>query len=159
MTGEQDFTRVIGRALPYDGPHSRASVVAAAEGVSYLVRYLNNATQPVTAEHTLAWASTIDAVLSRVKAAVYGLDQLFGQLSAAAAAQAETPGLYDASAASAAERHSEGARLARELAEQLSELRQRVVVWDGFRPVAGLAHELDQVHSVSARLGNDPDDE
>ncbi|PXY16496.1 hypothetical protein BAY59_38450 (plasmid) [Prauserella coralliicola] len=150
---DRELTDVIEEHLPYDGPHSRDTVIAAAHGVSYLIRYLNNATQSGTARHTLAWANTIDATVSSVKAAVYGMDQLLEQLSAAAAAAAEDPTLYDAQSA-AAERAAEGARVARELAARLDEMRSAVVTWEGFRCVGGLARQLEDAHSLSARLGN-----
>jgi hypothetical protein len=142
------------RQLPYDGPHSRDSVIAAADGMAYLVRYLNNATQPVTARHTLAWSNTIDEVVSRIKAAVYGMDQLFDQLGAAARAAAKDPTLYDARAALDV-RHQEGAKVALQLADRLNEIRRLLVVWEEHRPVGGLAAELDHVHSMSTRLGNE----
>ncbi|TDX84941.1 hypothetical protein [Amycolatopsis arida] len=58
---ERELVEVIEAHLPYDGPHSRDTVIAAAEGLPHLIRYLNNATQPGTARRTLEWANTIDS--------------------------------------------------------------------------------------------------
>lgn len=145
---------------PYDGPHGPESVQTAARSLERLVRYLNNATQPSIAQHTLAQATSIDGIVSGLEAAVYGLDQLVDQLSAAARTQAARPDVYDARAEHREEQHSEGARKARELAEKLDAIRPLLIVWEDWRPVGGLAVELEHVHSLSARLGNDlPDDE
>lgn len=154
-----DRGEAVDEIWPYDGPHSAESVRTAASALSDLVRYLNNATQPGAARSTLPWANSIDSIVSSLKASVYGLDQLVDQLSAAARVQAARPDIYDADAENREERHSEGARKATELAEKLSELRPSLVEWDGYRAVGGLAVELERVHSISARLGNDPDEE
>ncbi|TKG61503.1 hypothetical protein [Prauserella endophytica] len=159
MSSDDDLVDVIEEQVPYDGPHSRESVIGAAQGVAHLVRYLNNATQPGTARYTLEWASTIDSVLGTMKGALYGMDQLFEQLSAAAAAAAEDPTVYDARAAQREDRHPDGARVARELAETLNGVRQHLAVWQGFRVVGGMAAELERAHSLSARLGNERSDD
>lgn len=152
---ELDAYDVVEQHWPYDGPHSRDTVLEAARAVSGLVRYLNNATQPGTARYTLEWANTIDSVVSNVKSAVYGLDQLLDQLSSAAKAAAEDPTIYDANSPRPEDRTAEGARIARELADQLQAMRQSVAVWEGgYRVVGGLAHQFDTAHSLSARLGN-----
>lgn len=158
---EPDIDRrdVVDEFWPYDGPHSRETVIDAANAIPDLVRYLNNATQPGTAARTLAWANTIDALVSAIKTSVYRMDQLIDQLAAAARTQAADPSVYDARATTAAERHNEGAQQARELADKLNELRPLLVTWEGFRAVGGLAKELEEVHSISARLANDPAEE
>jgi hypothetical protein len=85
--------------FPYDGPHNRDSVVAAAGMISRLGRYLNNATQPHIAEHTLEWASAIGDIVNSLHATVVGFDQLLGQLTHALHKQGQNPTLYDATRA------------------------------------------------------------
>lgn len=152
---EDTILELIEDKLPYDGPHSRDTVIEAAAGINHLMRYLNNATQPVTAERTLEWVSTIYDVLGNIKGAAYKLDQLLEQLSMAATAAAEDPSVYDASS-STEERHAEGAQAARELADALTEMRPTVRVSpDGLRTVGGLARQLEDAHNLASRLGND----
>lgn len=151
-----DHRDVVEHFWPYDKPNAE-DVVTAAGALPDIVRYLNNATQPDKAQRTLPFANSIDTIISSLKSSVYGLDQLVEQLSTAARAQAARPDVYDARAENPKERHTEGTQQALELAEKLSELRSRLVVWDGFRAVGGLAVELESVHSTSARIGNDPD--
>lgn len=92
---ERDFGGVIEEFFPYDGPHSRDSVADAASGAAALVRYLNNATGPGNGRRTLDRAPTVWRVLGGVHSLVAGLDQLLGQLAAAAQRQAGDPTLYD----------------------------------------------------------------
>ena len=140
MNGERELLNAIRECVPYDGPHSAATVAGAAHGLSVLVRYLNNATGPGNARTTLAWAPTVHRVLGDLAAAVHGLDQLFTQLVAATTRQASDPTLYD-------DRPGRpGADTAHALAAQLTELR-RTASW--------LARSLDQARELSAHLGND----
>jgi hypothetical protein len=161
-----DTDDVLATVFPNDGPHSRDTVIDAASAISKLVRYLNNATQPGTARRTLEWANTIDSIISNIKAAVHGLDQLFDQLGAAATAAAADPTIYDAESgrltpaekSSTADireaRRKAGAQSARHLADLLQQMRPAVVVTEGWRVTGGLARQLEDAHSVSVRLGN-----
>lgn len=92
MTDEQEFTQVIGRALPYDGPHTPETVQDAAAGISALVRYLNNATSK---RGTFDYVSDIYPVLTALEAAAYGLDQLLIQLGEKFTEYSDDPAMYD----------------------------------------------------------------
>src|ERR687887_486119 len=91
-TDDRDLADVIEQHLPYDGPHTREKVLDAAHGLSALVRYMCNATQPPASTRTLGWAATVHQALGGVRGAVYGLDPLFRQLADAMERQAaQTP--------------------------------------------------------------------
>lgn len=136
----------IADVVPYDGPHDMWTVRAAADGVSQLVRYLNNATGPWNAKHTLHYASTTDSIIASIKAATYGLDQLLGQLRDGMIEQADRPDLYDANLRD----DPTAARIAAtELAARINDARAAAT---------GAAHALEAAHSISARLGNRTDD-
>lgn len=90
-----DVCDLIEQHFPYDGPHSADTIRGAAATLAELVRYLNNATGPGNARRTLEWAATIDRVLGTLNTALYGLDQLLGQLAEGMRAQATDPTLYD----------------------------------------------------------------
>jgi hypothetical protein len=95
-TEEQDVYRWIEDRFPYDGPHSRDTVIEAALVLSRLVRYLNNATQPGIARHTLEWAHTVDQIVGNMAGAAYGQNQLLEQLALSLTQQASNdPTLYD----------------------------------------------------------------
>jgi hypothetical protein len=89
---ERDLPEVIAERLPYNGPHSAETVTDAAQAVSALVRYLTNATRTRAA---LPDAATVDDVLGSVESAVYGLDQLCGQLADELARQRAGGVLFD----------------------------------------------------------------
>lgn len=128
MRGDRDesvLADVIEEHVPFDGPYSRETVIAAATGVSHLVRYLTTATQSVEGSDTLEWISMVDAVLGRVTAAAAGMDQLLEQLGDAVWRLAGLARATDAHAASVEERIAEGVRMAYELTDQLNTLRQR----------------------------------
>src|SRR5918992_2131628 len=91
----EPFHVVVGRVLPYDGPHSADTVEEAASGLPVLVRYLSNATGPWDGETTLRYAPTVDVVLGGLHAAAYGMDQLLSQLADALERHAGDPSLYD----------------------------------------------------------------
>lgn len=65
----------VDQAFPYDGPHSPTSVVAAAEAVAQLVRYLANATRTVHLP-----APDLSATLRDLGVAVSRYDQVIRQL-------------------------------------------------------------------------------
>lgn len=78
----------------YDGPHTPATVEAAAESIHSLVRYLANATSPGNGETTLRHAPQVYQVLRHLTAATGDMDQLLGQISDAAGRHARDS-LYD----------------------------------------------------------------
>jgi hypothetical protein len=137
---ERDLTEVIAEYLPYDGPHSRDTVIEAARGVSALVRYLNNATGHWNARATLKWAPTTYSILGGLSAAICGLDQLLAQLAEATEQQATNSTLYD-------DRHDRPGRdTARALTSELTRTRQ---------VVHQLRDALECSHSLSSHLGHD----
>ncbi|WP_300007463.1 hypothetical protein [Pseudonocardia sp.] len=87
-----DAYEVVEAYWPYDGPYGPEQTVVAAVMVERLVRYLNNATQKRTA---LPYPATAGSVLASLHAAVFGLQQLVGQLARFAEVQAGDPSLYD----------------------------------------------------------------
>lgn len=114
-----DVYEVVERYFPFDGPHSREAVVAAARGAAELVRYLNNATSPGNDRRTVDRGPTVYRVLGGVHSLVDGLDQLLHQLAGAMRELAGDPTLYDdrgdrpaAPAALAVADHLEQARVA-----------------------------------------------
>lgn len=115
--GDQDFSDLIERCFPYDGPHSGDSVADAATGAAALIRYLNNATGAGNGRRTLEWAATVYEVAGGVHAVVVGLDQLLGQLAGAMRRQAGDPTLSDD------RRDRSAAETAREVATRLDEAR------------------------------------
>jgi hypothetical protein len=143
MTDDLDFTDVIDDHLPYDGPRTQDSVVEAARGVSHLVRYLNNATQPAYAGKTLEWAVTTYGVVGNLRAAVAGMEQLLGQLADRLERQAaDDATLYD-------DRRSPeyaAGTTAREMATELV---------DALGPLGDLAVKLDRASNLGAHLGNE----
>ncbi|MGQ0576172.1 MAG: hypothetical protein ACT4RN_18505, partial [Pseudonocardia sp.] len=88
-----DAYELVERYWPYDGPYCAELTTAAALMVERLVRYLNNATFGKPA--ALPAASTAGYVLASLQAAVFGFDQLCGQLGGVAAELAEDPTLND----------------------------------------------------------------
>jgi hypothetical protein len=162
----EDVSDVVEAALPYDGPHSRDTVIDAARLMAGAGRYLNNATQPHTADTTLAWASTIGSVLGNVKTTLYQLDQLLDQLAQAALRLAEDPTVYSDQVPydrntprdqHLAARHDAGVTALMTLADQLRQIRPDLVTWDdhGFRPVGGIAQKLEGPHSLAGQLGHE----
>lgn len=135
---EDVYSWVEGR-FPYDGPHSRDRVIDAALGMSGLVRYMNNATQP-SKPYTLDWVATVDRVLGGVGAATYGLDQLFEQLGSALERQASSPTVYDD------RRDRTGARSAQEAAFLLGKARAAV---------SDLALAIEATRAATSHLGNE----
>jgi hypothetical protein len=131
---------VVERVLPYDGPHSADTVRDAADGLSALVRYLNNATGRWNAERTLRQAPDVADVLGDLEAAVGGLDQLLAQLADALDNLGDDPTLYD-------DRRDPAAAGVAGLASE------RVLVAREFASV--LAKNLADAHGLTARLGHD----
>jgi hypothetical protein len=86
---------VVERVFPHDGPHSADTVREAANGLSALVRYRNNATGGWNGKATLRLAPTVDAILGGLHAAAFGLHQLLSQLGEALVRQSADPSLYD----------------------------------------------------------------
>jgi hypothetical protein len=137
----EPFHVVVERVLPYDGPHSAATVEEAANGLPALVRYLNNATGPWNGE-TLRYAPTVDAILAGLHAAAYGLDQLLSQLAAALTTQAADPALYDD------RRDRPGADVALGAAGRILAARDAGMAF---------AEAVTDVRELSAHLGHDLD--
>lgn len=77
---------------PYDGPHSTKTVTDAADAISVLVRYINNATSMAG---RYCYMSKVAMVADSLAAAAFGLDQLLDQMSAAIDQHIATGGLYD----------------------------------------------------------------
>lgn len=93
---DQDVYDWLEERFPYDGPHSRDSVIDASVVVSRLIRYLNNATQPGIAKRTLEWANTTDQIVGNLAGAAYGQQQLLEQLADRMSVQARDDAtLYD----------------------------------------------------------------
>lgn len=142
MNEKQDVYDWIEDRFPYDGPHDRDTVIEASVVISRLVWYLNNATQPVIAKHTLEWANTVDLLVGNMAGAAYGQNQLLDQLAFSLTRQAsEDPTLYD-------DRRDDahpGAATANEAAGALTEA---VGIVDQLGTV------LDRARSYTTHLGN-----
>lgn len=99
-TGQDDDSDIAPRGAevveqhwPYDGPYGHYRTGAAAAALERLVRYLNNATGKASA---LPYPSTAGDVITDVRAAAHGLDQLLTQLADFYERQAwDNPNLYD----------------------------------------------------------------
>lgn len=128
---------VVDRYWPYDGPHTPETVTAAAQALSGLVRYLNNATRR---RDTLPDAATVHGVVSELGIVVSRLPQLLAQLEGAADRMAADPSLYDD------RRDRPATRTARELAGELAAAQVSV---------GPLAVRLAEAANRSARLGNE----
>jgi hypothetical protein len=87
-------------------------VVQAAIGVAELVRRLNHATHPTGSGTALPWPSSVGRVAGQIDAALWGIEQLLGQLAHRLDAFADHPRLYhdqrrdDREAAATAARHA-----------------------------------------------------
>lgn len=81
----EECDRAIDAVWPYDGPHDRDSLIAAARALHQLVRYLNNGTQ-----HRPEFAATTYFLLTGVESALVSTHQLFQQLSRHLDEQADT---------------------------------------------------------------------
>lgn len=92
---DRELPDLIAERMPYDGPHSAETVTDAAESISALVRYLNNATGPGNGHTTLEHAATVDRVVGYLESATAGLDQLLGQLAGVLEWQARERDVYD----------------------------------------------------------------
>jgi len=77
---------------PYDGPHSTKKVTDAAQAISALVRYINNATSTT---RRYRYMSDVAKVANSLAAAAYGLDQLLDQMSYSIDQHIAAGGLYD----------------------------------------------------------------
>ncbi|MFI5614646.1 hypothetical protein [Amycolatopsis sp. NPDC051903] len=160
----EDTADVIGTVFPYDGPHSRDTVIDAARAMAAIGRYLNNATQPGKA--TLEWGSTIGSIIGSVKTVLFQFDQLLDQLAEGSLRLAEDPTLYSDQTPYPkgmpheqwmAARHDDGVRTAMTLADQLRQIRTALVTWDsqGFFPIGGIPTQLEKPHSLAIQLGHD----
>jgi hypothetical protein len=136
----ESLSVVVERVLPYDGPHSADTLRDASNGLSALVRYLNNATGPWNAERTLRQTPDVADALGGLGAAVGRLDQLLGQLADALDNLGRDPTLYDdgrdRAAVGVAGLASERVLVAREIASVL-------------------ATNLADAHGLTAHLGHD----
>lgn len=92
---DKDFDDLIEEHFPYDGPHSRDTVLDAARVISGLVRYLNNATGPGNGQETLQYGPTVYRLLGAISNATQGLDQLLEQVTDALDRVADDLTLYD----------------------------------------------------------------
>ncbi|GAB3916217.1 hypothetical protein GCM10029964_128910 [Kibdelosporangium lantanae] len=136
MTEREDVEDIIERHWPYDGPHEADTVIDAANAISGLVRYMNNATQY---RHTLQYAPQVNRVLGALGGAAYGLDQLVDQLKDTVYRLAQDKTLYD-------DRHNRpGSQTASELIAELVKV----------QAAAGeLAHAIDGARTYSNHLGH-----
>jgi hypothetical protein len=82
-------------AWPLDGPYDPERTVDAARTIAELVRYLNHATAPWKTGDCLQFPSHLGSVVANLRGALYGLEQLGGQLAHHARRFGERPGLYD----------------------------------------------------------------
>ena len=90
MTGEQAMWEV----LPL-GSTDPEQVAQAADAVAEMVRTLNHATVTSgAAAAALPWPSSVGTVAGRLHAALYGIEQLLGQLAGRMDAIADNPRLY-----------------------------------------------------------------
>lgn len=138
-----DIDDLIEETWPYDGPHNREKTMAAARMIAGLVRYIDNATyQP----HAYQYASSVDVMLSNLKAAVGGLEQLLTQAFRFLANQDAAGTLYD-------NRDPQDPALAHATVEEL-----RGFLDFGRLHAARMADSLHQAHSATNRLGNHTDE-
>lgn len=140
MSAGREFGEVIEDYFPYDGPHSRDSVVGAVYGAAALVRYLNNATGPGDGGRTVERGPIVYRVVGGVQDLVEGLDQLLGQLADAVVRLAGDPTLYD-------DRRDRGAGVT--LGQVVAGLEQ-ARRWGG-----GMAAALGSARDGSSHLGHD----
>lgn len=133
-----DVDDVIETHWPYDGPHSDQKVKDAASMVSGLVRYMNNATH-----RPMRYAASANGVLGALTGAVYGLDQLTGQLARTLEHHAQDLSLYDD------RRDRTGHQTALAAALQLGNARHAI---------AQLADALAAVREHTNHLGNETPD-
>lgn len=131
---------VVAKLWPVDGPHDSRTVASAADALSALVRYLNNATQPGNAADALACGLDVFRVLSGVATAVAGLDQLLRQVCDRLAVMANDPAVYDD------RRDRPGSRTASDASAVLSDAR-RVLEWS--------CAPLEQAARLTGHLGHD----
>ncbi|GAA1983511.1 hypothetical protein [Amycolatopsis minnesotensis] len=161
-----DFDDVVQVLFPYDGPHSRDTVIDAAVLMARTGRYLNNATQR---RAPLDQGSTVGAIIGNVKAVLYQFEQLLEQLADGAMRLADDPTLYSDQVAwdqnvpreqRMKDRHDAGVTTAMHLADQLRQIRGDLVTRDsaGFRPISGIAPRLDEPTALANQLGHTIDD-
>ena len=141
----EPFSAMVDRVLPYDGPHSAETVREAANGLSVLVRYLNNATGAWAAgKKTVLLAPTVDAIFGGLHASVFGLDQLLSQLADALVQQSADPTLYDD------RRDRDAAAGAVEAADHVLAVRDAAMT---------LAEAITEVRRLTFHLGHDEVDD
>jgi hypothetical protein len=143
MTNTSDRLGQLESIWPYGGPHDADTVTEAAEGISHLVRYLNNATRDQT---TLPYAGSVDEVVSRLARATYGMDQLLKQLTTALMEHREHGRLYDG------QDPGQSATVAAATATAAIELLRTA-----HGAAADLAVVLQHAHNATARLGHHHD--
>lgn len=144
MTDRQDFTYdSLDSYFPYDGPHSRETVMDAARALPALVRYLNNATGGSNGRRTLEWAVTSYEVLEPVASMAGGLDQLLEQIASDLADKAtDDDTLYD-------NRRSADFPASRTAMEADNAIR------DAMHRLGQAAECLRQAAGLASRLGNE----
>lgn len=135
--GDPDPHGIVEEFWPYDGPYSGWITGTAGIAIAQLTRYLNNATGKHSA---LPDVQTASRLVSNLRSAVYGYDQLFDQLSTFVVGQADDPTLYDDR-----DPDGQGGDVARGLAAEVALAR-------GY--AAGLRQTLDRAAALSSRLGN-----
>ena len=124
--GRPDLYEIVERFWPYDGPYSDEHTSSAVVMIGRLGRYLNNATQK---RDGLPYAAVVGRVLSELRGAVAGYEQLLGQLARFLEQEAEhNPSLFDD------RRDRPGAHTAQEAA-------------------AAIVEAVDAVHELYAALG------
>lgn len=141
MLDEQDFTDVIEEHFGYDGPHTPEGVREAAQALTTLVRYLNNATGPGNGTNSLPYAPHTYRLLGSVHASLHRLDQLLEQAASAMNRHAGDPTLRDDRGAD-----SVAGDTAHNAVEVLDEAR---------RTLALSRSHLDEAWGVSSHLGHD----
>lgn len=139
---ERELPDLIAERMPYDGPHSADTVTGAAESVSALVRYLNNATGPGNGHITLHNAATVDRVVGYIESATAGLDQLLSQLAGVLEWQADERRVYDD------RRDRPGAQTAHAAADSIQDARA---------VAQSLADWLRLARDTTNHIGNDDD--
>ncbi|MGH3991449.1 MAG: hypothetical protein ACRDSN_03185 [Pseudonocardiaceae bacterium] len=151
MTGYAKFTEtvpalpeLVAQRMPYDGPHSPATVKDAARSISALLRYLTNATGPGNGPATLHHAAATHAVLAYLCEASHDLGLLLEHLATATRGHAERPGLYDD------RRDRVATQTARDAAGRIEQARAATI---------DLAAALDRAWQVTSHLRDDQDDQ
>ncbi len=90
-----DVADQVAALFPLDGPYTPELTTGAAESIAGLMRYLNHATAPWKGGGCLEYPSHLASTVANLRGALYGAEQLLGQLAHHAGRFGEDPNLYD----------------------------------------------------------------